>query len=122
MLTVRVDVWAAAPLIATEVGFRLQVGMSLTPFIDVVTSQLNFTVPLNPFVPTTLIVPVFPVVAPGAIDKVVVPPLPAVNAGSGATLSEISAEAVNEPEVPVMVTVTALDVKAAESLAVKVIN
>ena len=75
-MTVRVEVCAAAPLIVTEVGLRLHVGMSLTPVIVVVTLQARFTTPLNPFVPATLIVPVFPVVAPGVTVKDVVPPDP----------------------------------------------
>ena len=65
----------------TEVGFRLHEGMSLTFVIDVVTLQLKLTVPENPLVPAMLIVPVFPVVAPGAIEMEVVPPTPAVKLG-----------------------------------------
>jgi hypothetical protein len=87
--------------------------MSLTPVSDVVTLQLKFTVPVNPFVPTTSIVPVFPVFAPGDTVKDVVPPAPVVKPGSGVTLSAIVVVALNEPEVPVMVIVTGLGVVAA---------
>jgi hypothetical protein len=76
VLTVSVEVWAEAPLMVTEDGFRLHVGMSLTPVSAVVTLQVRLTTPLNPFVPTTLIVPVFPVVAPAVTVKDVVPPDP----------------------------------------------
>lgn len=62
-------------------GFKLQEGMSLTLVIDVVIAQLKLIVPENPLTPTTLMVPVLPVVAPGATDMLVVPPLPAVKAG-----------------------------------------
>jgi hypothetical protein len=58
----------------TEVGFKLHVGMSFTPLIAVVTLQDKDTVPLNPFVPATLIVPVSPVVEPGVTVIEVVPP------------------------------------------------
>jgi len=119
-LTVSVEICAAAPLIVTEVGFRLHVSMSLTPVSVVVTLQVRFTVPLNPFVPATLIVPVFPVVVPGVTVKDVVPPDPGAKPGSGVTLTSTVVVALSEPEVPVMVTVTALGVVAAEVLAVRV--
>jgi len=60
----------------TEVGLKLHLGTSLTFVKDVVTAQVRFTVPLNPSVPTTLIVAV-PEVAPGAtLMEAVPPPLP----------------------------------------------
>jgi hypothetical protein len=60
----------------TDVGLRLQVGWSFTPVIDIVTMQSRLTVPLNPLVPTTLMVPVFPVVAPGDTVMAVAAPVP----------------------------------------------
>lgn len=120
MLTVSVEVCAAGPLIVTEVGFRLHVGMSLTLVSFVVTLQVRFTIPLNPFVPATLIVPTFPVVAPGVTVKDVVPPGPGAKPGSGVMLRSTVVVAPSEPEVPVMVTVIALEVVAAEVLAVRV--
>ena len=120
MLTVSVEVCGEAPLIVTEVGFRLHVGMSVTPVVFVVTLQVKFTFPLNPLVPATLIVPVFPVVAPGVIVKDVVPPDPGAKAGSGVMLRSTVVVALRAPEVPVMVTVAALDVVPAEMLAVRV--
>jgi hypothetical protein len=120
VLTVSVEVCAAAPLIVTEVGFRLHVGMSLTPVSVVVTLQVRLTTPLNPFVPATLMVPVFPVVVPGVTVKDVVPPDPGATPGSPVMLRSTVVVALSEPEVPVMVTVTALDVVGADVLAVSV--
>lgn len=79
--TVNVDVCTVAPLMTTLVGLKLHEGMSLTLVIVVVTAQLRLIVPVNPFVPTILIVPVFPVVAPGVTEMAVVLPLPAVKLG-----------------------------------------
>ena len=115
-----VEVCVAAPLIVTEVGFRLHVGMSLTPVSFAVTLHVRFTIPLNPFVPATLIVPVFPVVVPGVTVKDVVPPDPGAKPGSPVMLSSTMVVALSEPEVPVTVTVTALEVIGAEVLAVSV--
>jgi hypothetical protein len=92
-------------LIVTEAGFKLHAGMSLTLDMEVVTLQVKFTVPVNPFVPTTLIVPAFPEVAPDASVMDVVPPVPAVKLGSAVMVSATVVVAVSEPEVPVMVTV-----------------
>lgn len=100
----------------TEVGFRLHVGMSLTAVSDVVTLQASFTIPLKPFVPTTLMVPVFSVVAPCETVMVVVPSGPAVKGGS-AIVRAMLVVAFSAPEVPLMVTVTGLEVTAAEALA-----
>ena len=115
-----VEVCAAAPLMVTEVGFKLHVGMSLTPVSFVVTLQVRFTIPLNPFVPATLIVPAFPVVVPGVTVKDVVPPDPGATPGSAVILRSTVVVALSKPEVPVMVTVTALEVIGAEALAVSV--
>lgn len=115
-----VEVCAAAPLIVTKVGFRLHVGMSLTPVSVVVTLQVRSTIPLNPFVPATLIFPVFPVVVPGLTVKDVVPPDPGAKPGSGVILRSTVVVALSEPEVPVIVTVTELEVVAAEVLAASV--
>ena len=93
------------PLIVTEVGFKLHVGMSLTFNMEVLTLQAKFTVPVTPFVQTTLIVPVFPVVAADASVMDVVPPLPAVKLDSAVIVSATLMVALSEPEVPVMITV-----------------
>ena len=110
VVTVSIEVWAVAPLMVTLAGFRLHEGMSLTFVIDVVTLQLRFTVPANPFVPAMLMVPVFPVIAPRAIDMEVVPPLPAVKLGCGVIVRETLVVALRVPEVPVTVTVTGVEV------------
>ena len=120
VVTVKVEVWAVAPLSVTLGGFRLHEGMSLTFVIDVVTLQLRFTIPAKPFVPTMLIVPVFPVVDPGVIEIEVVPPLPGVKLGWAVIDSEIVVIALNAPEVPVMVTVTGAVVTTAEVVACSV--
>jgi hypothetical protein len=120
VLTVSVEVCGAAPLIVTEVGFRLHVGMSLTPDSFVVTLQVRFTFPLNPFVPATLIVPVLPLVVPGVTVKDVVPPDPGAKLGSAVMLRLTVVVALNELLVPVMVTITGLEVVAAELVAASV--
>ena len=101
-------------------GFRLQVGMSLTLVNDVVTVHVRFATPLNPLIPTTLTVPVLPLVVPGVRVKEVVPPDPGATLGSVVMLRLMVVAAVSEPEVAVMVIATALDVIAAEGLAVRV--
>jgi|HubBroStandDraft_4_1064222.scaffolds.fasta_scaffold07860_3 hypothetical protein len=115
-----VEVCAPAPLIVTDVGFRLHVGMSLTPVSVVLTLQVRSTIPLNPFVPATLIVAVLPVVVPGVTVKDVVPPDPGPTPGSAVMLRSTVVVALSVAEVPVMVTVTALEVIGAEVLAVSV--
>lgn len=120
VVAVSVDVSAVEPLIVTEDGFKLHVGASCPSVSAVVTVHVKFTAPLNPFIPTTLMVPVFRVVAPGATVIEVVPPGPAVKVGSGVMLRAMLAVSVSEPDVPVMVTVTGLVVMAAEVLALKV--
>jgi hypothetical protein len=104
--TVSVDVCAVFPLSVTEAGLRLHVGGSLAA--AGVMEQLRLTEPEKPFVPATLIVAVFPVVAPGATEIVPsLPPLPlGPKVGSAATVSETVVVALNAPEVPVTVTVT----------------
>jgi hypothetical protein len=94
--------------------------MSRTLVSCVVTLQVRFTIPLNPFVPATLIVAVFPLVEPGLSVKEVVPPGPGAKLGSVAMLRSTVVVAVSELEVPVIVTVTAVEVVAAEVLAVSV--
>ena len=110
VVTVSIEVWTAVPLMLTEVGLRLHEGMSLTFVIDVATLQLRFTAPANPLVPTMLIVPVFPEVAPGVTEMEVVPPLPAVKLGCGVMVRETLVIALSVPEVPVTVTVTGEEV------------
>jgi hypothetical protein len=85
-----------------------------------VTLQVRSTIPLNPFVPATLIVPVFPVVVPGVTVKDVVPPDPGAKLSSAVMLRATVVVAIREPEVPLMVTVTGLEVVAAEVPAVRV--
>jgi hypothetical protein len=106
----------------TESGLRLHVGMSLTFVIKVVALQVRFTVPLNPFVPTTSIVPVFPVVAPCTTVMEVVPPLPAIKLDCAAIVNVRLVFVLSVPEVPVIVTVTGVDVTAAEVLAASVVR
>jgi hypothetical protein len=118
--TESVDVWFVVPLTPKEAGLKLQVGMSLTFVIDVLTAQLKLTVPEKPLVPTTLIVPVFPVVAPGVSVMEVVSPVPAVKLGSALIVSEMLVVALKVLEVPVIVTVTGVGVTMAELLALRV--
>ncbi len=65
VFTVSVAVWTAFPLSVNEDGLRLQVGGSLAA--EGLMEQLRLTKPEYPFVPATLIVDVFPVVAPGSM-------------------------------------------------------
>jgi hypothetical protein len=55
----------------------------MPPAIAVVTLHVRFTVPLNPFVPNTLTVPLFPEVEPAVIVMEVVAPGPAVKPCGG---------------------------------------
>lgn len=61
--TVSVEVCAVVPLSATDAGESEHAGGSLAG-IGVI-EQVRFTVPEKPLMPTTLMVAVFPVVAPG---------------------------------------------------------
>jgi hypothetical protein len=99
--TVRVSVCAVAPVIVTEVGDKAQVGPLAT---NGLIEHVRFTVPVNPFAGVTVMVTVFPVVAPGAILTDVV--LGVTVKGGAATVTAMVADAVRVPEVPVMVTVT----------------
>lgn len=119
VLTVSVDVCVPVPFTVRDAGFKLHVGMSFTPVIDVVTLQVRLTVPLNPLVPVTLTVAVLPVVALGVTVSEVVPPVPGPKGGA-MTVAAMLVAAVNDPEVPVMVTVAGLEVIAAEVLAASV--
>lgn len=87
----------------TDVGFKLHVGMSFTPVIAVVTLQDKATVPLNPFVPATEIVPAFPVVEPGDTVNVVEPPEPVVKPGAEFTVTFTTVVCVMLPLVAVTV-------------------
>ncbi len=117
VFTVSVDVCAVVPLRVTDVGDRVHDAGSLAA-VGLI-EQLRFTCPANPFSPTTLMVAVFPVVAPGAMLSAVVPPLPAVKVGSAVTVRVTVVVAVRVPEIPVTVTVTGPPT-AAESPAVRV--
>jgi hypothetical protein len=67
--TVSAEVCAEEPLIVTEAGERLHVAGS---FVAAgVMAQLRVTAPVNPFAGVTVIVEVFPVVAPGATETAV---------------------------------------------------
>jgi hypothetical protein len=100
---VSVELCAAVPVIVTEPGVKVQVGVSLAA--SGATEQVRFTVPVNPFDGVTVIGAVFPVVAPRKTLSVELPP-PTINVGAAFTVSATVAVAVNEPEVPVIVTVT----------------
>lgn len=65
VFTVRVAVCAVEPLIVADVGM-LHVAGSLAAVGVTVTAQLRVTMPVNPFEGASVIVDVFPVVAPGA--------------------------------------------------------
>jgi len=88
----------------------------------VVTLQDKVTVPLKPFVPATLIVPVAPVVEPGVTVIEVVPPVPVVKLGAELTLTFTTVVCVMPP--PCAVTVMAyapvvvVEVEFAVSVAV----
>ena len=66
VVAVSVEVCAAALLIETEAGERLQVAGLVAPEGELVTEQERETVPVNEFEGVTLTVDVFPLVAPGA--------------------------------------------------------
>jgi hypothetical protein len=99
----RVAVCAAAPLIVTEAGLRLQVAESLAAVGE--TEQLRLTAPVRPPAGVTVIIEVFPVVAPGLT---VMAPLfeSAKPGGIGAvTVAATVVVWVTEPAIPVIVIV-----------------
>jgi len=100
---VSVELCAPVPVIVTELGVKLQVGGSLAA--AGVTAQVRLTVPVNPLDGVTVILTVFPVVAPGSILSEELLP-PTTNVGPAVTVSARVIDAVSEPEVPVIVTVT----------------
>ncbi len=63
VVTVSVDVCVVVPLNVTDDGESVHVGGSIAATGAM--EQVRFTVPEKPLVPTTLIVAVFPVEAPG---------------------------------------------------------
>jgi hypothetical protein len=65
VVAVRVEVCAAALLIETEVGDRLQVAGLAAPAGELVTEQVRETVPVNELDGVTVMVEVLPLVAPG---------------------------------------------------------
>jgi hypothetical protein len=90
VVTVTVTVDAAVPLIVTEEVLSEHVGGAVGLLKAVVTAQLRVTVPVNPPAGVTVIVDVFPLVAPGAT---VIPPLllrakPALDASSTVTTAD----------------------------------
>jgi len=118
VVAISVETWAAEPLTVKVVGFRLHWGGSTGFTMDVVTVQLRFTIPVKPFVPTTLSVVVLPVVAPGSIEIELVPlPVP-VNPGGGVTLRAICVDPDKVPDDPMMVTVAGEVVTGADAPAV----
>lgn len=102
MKIVSVEFCAVFPVIAIELGVNVQVGVSLAAVG--VMEQVRFTVPVNPFDGVTVIGTVFPVVAPGRRLSVEVPS-PTTKVGPADTVSANDVDSVNDPEVPVMVTV-----------------
>jgi hypothetical protein len=107
------------PLSITDAGLRLHVG-GLLAAVGLI-EQLRFTVPENSFVPTTLMVDEFPVVAPGF--TVIGASLPLLPLGpkivSAFTVIETVVVALRLPDVPVTVTVVGPRT-AAELLAASV--
>jgi hypothetical protein len=72
VVAVSVDVSAVVPVMLTDVGERLHVG--LTGFETlVVTAQVSVTVPVNEFAGVTVMVDVLPLLAPAV--TVILPPL-----------------------------------------------
>ena len=120
VVAINFDVPPEAPLMAMESGLRLQVGIILTSVIAVATLQLRFTVPAKPFVPTTVMTPTFPVVAPGVTEISAVVPDPDVKAGAPEIDRAMVVDAVKVADDAVMVTETEPEVTAAEGSAVKV--
>jgi hypothetical protein len=114
---VNVELCAPAPVMVTELGDNVQVGGSLAA--AGVTEQVRFTAPVNPLDGVTAMATVFPVVAPGSMLSEELPP-PTTKVGAWVTVSAMVVDAVSEPEFPVIVTVTGLDVTSAAALAVKV--
>lgn len=103
VVTVSVEVCAVFPLRVTEEGLKLQVAGSLAA-VGLI-EQLRFTAPEYPFVPITLIVEVFPVVAP-AFTLIAASLLLAPKDASAVIVSATVVDEVRLPEVPVIVTVT----------------
>jgi hypothetical protein len=99
--TVSVADSEVAPLKVNDVGERLQVAGSTADCGS--TMQLRLIVPVNPLDGVTLIVAVFPDVAPGLI--VSADPLN-VKPGGVVTVTATVVNAVRLPEVPLMVTAT----------------
>jgi hypothetical protein len=91
VVAVRVDVTAEVPLMETEVGERLQVGVLTGLETLVVTAQVRVTVPSNEFCGVTVMVEVLPLVAPPV--TVMLPPLERVK-------SELPAGASQNPLQP----------------------
>ena len=101
VVTVSIEVCVVVPLMVTEAGERLHVA-GLLAAVGLI-EQLRLIVPVNPFDGATVIVEVFPVVAPGA--TVIAGPLTA-KVGSPVTVRAMVVVALRRPEVPEMVTVT----------------
>jgi hypothetical protein len=99
---VSVELCAPVPVIVSELGDRLHAAGSLTA--TGLIEQVRFTVPVKPLEGATVMVAVLPVVAPGKMVIDELPP-PIVKVGSGVTARAMVVDAVNAPEVPVMVTV-----------------
>jgi hypothetical protein len=72
VLTVRVAVWLPAPVIVTgEVAPKLRVGGLTAPAGEEASDADKVTAPVNPAIGLRVIVDVFPVVEPGAMNKFV---------------------------------------------------
>jgi len=102
VLTVRVSVAAAAPVMFTEVRGMHVTGL-VAPVGLLVVAQARATVPVNPFAGVTVMVEVLPVVAP-AIKLRVVGLLLTANVGAAVTVTFTVVFCEMAPEVPVTVT------------------
>lgn len=105
VLRVITSICAVVPLMVTDDEAKPHVGGSLAP-VGPVTAQVRLTVPVNPPDGVTLIVEVFPLVAPGLTDML--PLLLRANEGATAevtvTVTGVGGS-VKLPEVPVTVIV-----------------
>jgi hypothetical protein len=101
VLTVSVDVCAAEPVKLNEVGESVQVA-GLVAAIGLM-EQLKPTVPVNPLVGAIEMTAVLPDVAP---RTTVIPDPASVKLGAALTDSATVVDAVNDPDVPLSVTVT----------------
>jgi hypothetical protein len=94
-------------MLTGDVVPKLNVGGSVAPFGLVVRAAVNVTLPVNPPLGVTVIVDVFPVVAPGEL-RVTAPPLVRANEAGTAVMVTVTLTVVFcviVPETPVTITV-----------------